>query len=256
MKIIISETQLKNIIESGSDDFDFRPSHKIGNRAIDKLNKGSIGSKGSGYRDGDVSMFVGDSNRTKLSKDELIKKTRYKNNLFNQVSDLRSKIKNLENSTLGRDDKILLKKLNNQRKDLIRLMQSIEDSNNSDETMRQWEISKNKEEKKLKDKLNRKEEQKLLTDQEKRKIEKETIHDIFKPIRVFDKQYADKPYSFSFMKEQGLLNEFNKLIVDTKKKLESSYKEGLVSLSTYKLYSTSFDNNYHYYYERIFMRKN
>jgi hypothetical protein len=252
MKILISETQLKNIIESGSDDFDFRPSHKIGNRSIDKLNKGSIGSKGSGYRDADVSMFVGDSNRTKLPKDELIKKTKYRNNLYNQVSDLRSKIKNLENSTLGRDDKILLKKLNNQRKDLIRLMQSIEDSNNSDETMRQWEISKNKE----KDKLNRKEEQKLLTDQEKRKIEKETIHDIFEPIRVFDKLYADKPYSFSFMKEQGLLNEFNKLIDEMKKKLESSYKEGLISLSTYQYYSTSFDNNYHYYYERIFMRKN
>jgi len=245
MKILISETQLKNIIESGSDDFDFRPSHKIGNRAIDKLNKGSIGSKGSGYRDADVSMFVGDSNRTKLPKDELIKKTKYRNNLYNQVSDLRSKIKNLENSTIGRDDKILLKKLNNQRKDLIRLMQSIEDSNNSDETMRQWEISKNKE----KDKLNRKEEQKLLTDREKRKIEKETIHDILEPIRVFNKQYADKPYSF--MREQGFV--LSKLLDETKKKLESSYKEGLVSLSTYKYYSTSFDN---YYHERITMRKN
>ncbi len=80
-------------------------------------------------------------------------------------------------------------------------------------------------------------------------MKKKTIHDIFEPIRVFNKQYADKPYSF--MREQGFV--LSKLIDETKKKLESSYKEGLVSLSTYKYYSTSFDN---YYYERITMRKN
>ena len=149
MKVIITETQLRNLIlESGSDDFDFRPSHKIGNRAIDKLNKGSVGSKGGGYRDADVSMFVGDSNKIKLPKEELDKKIKYKNNLFKKVSELRNEIKDLESVTLGRDGKMLLKKLINQRKDLIKLMQSIEDSNNPDDTMRQWEISKNKEEEK------------------------------------------------------------------------------------------------------------
>jgi hypothetical protein len=245
MKVIITETQLRNLIlESGSDDFDFRPSHKIGNRAIDKLNKGSVGSRGGGYRDADVSMFVGDSNKTKLPKDELIKKTKYKNNLYNQVSDLRSKIKDLENGTLGRDGKMLLKKLINQRKDLIKLMQSIEDSNNPDETMRQWEISKNKEEETLKRKeeqLKRKKEQKLL-------IEKELIRDIFKPIRMFSEKYRDK--SYSFMKEQGLLDVLNKLKDDTKKRLESSFKEGLISGSTYKYYLKGIE------YGRVFILNN
>jgi hypothetical protein len=44
MKLIITESQLKNIIrEWGSDDMDFRPAHKIGNRTVDKLNKDVIG---------------------------------------------------------------------------------------------------------------------------------------------------------------------------------------------------------------------
>ena len=245
MKVIITETQLRNLIlESGSDDFDFRPSHIIGNRAIDKLNKGSVGSKGGGYRDADVSMFVGDSNKIKLPKEELDKKIKYKNNLFKKVSELRNEIKDLESVTLGRDGKMLLKKLINQRKDLIKLMQSIEDSNNPDDTMRQWEISKNKEEEKLK----RKEEQKLQIDQEKRKIEKETIRDIFKPILMFSEKYRDKPYSF--MKEQGLLDVLNKLKDETKKRLESSFKEGLVSGSTYKYYLKGIE------YGRVFMLNN
>jgi hypothetical protein len=44
MKLIITESQLKNIIrEWGSDDMDFRSAHKIGNRTVDKLNKDVIG---------------------------------------------------------------------------------------------------------------------------------------------------------------------------------------------------------------------
>jgi hypothetical protein len=123
-------------------------------------------------------------------------------------------------------------------------MQSIEDSNNPDETMRQWEISKNKEEETLKRKeeqLKRKKEQKLL-------IEKELIRDIFKPIRMFSEKYRDKPYSF--MKEQGLLDVLNKLKDDTKKRLESSFKEGLISGSTYKYYLKGIE------YGRVFMLNN
>lgn len=113
MKIVITESQLQNLfLEWGSDDMDFRSTHKIGNRSVDKLNKGSIGgslSSGKPWTEHPkyksikkVDTFSKKEEERERKKEELLKQkeiewdVRWKQEKENQQKDDEIKSKNKE----------------------------------------------------------------------------------------------------------------------------------------------------------------
>ena len=109
MKIIITESQFENlIIEWGSDDMDFRPIHKIGNRTVDKLNKDVIGGNLSSGKpwtehpkyksDNKQDSFTKKEEEKKKKKEELRQKKENEWNIITQQQKEKEERDNLEKS--------------------------------------------------------------------------------------------------------------------------------------------------------------